>query len=315
VNLQVGVTYNVYISSSNPNRGSEDYDRVYYKMVAGNLPVNQHMAERNIQLNNNFLSNDGDNEGIRIDNSGNVGIGTGTPTARLNLSGGGIKLSSGLGNTSTRPTLNTTSIGNYEIRGVGGGTSQVDTQDDGFLRLSAGGGSNVNTQSSIDITGYSTVADMSNNIVMRTGGTERLRIDPGGNVNIIGKLNVSDPTGNVVTKVTGFVNAGTFLSLENLKVSLTISNSRGLSVAAVTGSFVCNIAGTYGVLGGGSGNSARLITYNTTPSGSPFNWNLGTEGDMATYIINDITNIKVYRVILMTGYSYNNNFISIERLL
>jgi hypothetical protein len=39
VNLQSGVTYNVYISSNNTNRGSEDYDRVYYKQVAGNLPV------------------------------------------------------------------------------------------------------------------------------------------------------------------------------------------------------------------------------------------------------------------------------------
>jgi hypothetical protein len=87
VNLQSGVTYNVYISSSNPNRGSEDYDRVYYKMVAGNLPVNQHMAVQNVQLNNNFLSNDGDNEGIRIDNSGNVGIGTNSPTSKLDVTG------------------------------------------------------------------------------------------------------------------------------------------------------------------------------------------------------------------------------------
>lgn len=78
VNLQSGITYNVYVNSTG-SRDSGDSDRVYYKLVAGNLPVNQHMAERNIQLNNNYLSNDGGNEGIRIDNSGNVGIGTATP--------------------------------------------------------------------------------------------------------------------------------------------------------------------------------------------------------------------------------------------
>jgi hypothetical protein len=79
VNLQAGTTYNVYVTGG--SRNNNDYDRVYMKMVAGNLPLNQHIAERNIQLNNNFLSNDGDNEGIRIDNSGNVGIGTNSPNA------------------------------------------------------------------------------------------------------------------------------------------------------------------------------------------------------------------------------------------
>jgi hypothetical protein len=62
-------------------RNTNDWDKIFYKQVAGNLPVNQHMAVQNIQLNNNFLSNDGDNEGIRIDNSGNVGIGTASPNA------------------------------------------------------------------------------------------------------------------------------------------------------------------------------------------------------------------------------------------
>jgi hypothetical protein len=81
--------------------------------------------------------------------------------------------------------VNTSTIGNYEIRGVGGGTSQNDGQDDGFLRLSAGGGTNAAQQSSIDLSGYSnTVADMNNNIVMRTAGVERLRINNAGNIGI-----------------------------------------------------------------------------------------------------------------------------------
>ena len=39
----------------------------------------------NIQLNGNYLSNDGDNEGIVIDSSGNVGIGTNTPGGKLDI--------------------------------------------------------------------------------------------------------------------------------------------------------------------------------------------------------------------------------------
>ncbi len=119
-------------------------------------------------------------------NGGNVGIGTTNPTAKLNIVGGGIKIHNGFSNTTARPSLTNTSIGNYEIRGVGsaGGTTPNDAQDDGFLRLSAGGGTNNNTQASIDISGYSTVADMNSNIVFRTAGTERLRMDSNGNIGV-----------------------------------------------------------------------------------------------------------------------------------
>jgi hypothetical protein len=41
VNLQAGTNYNVIVLSTG-TRNSGDYDRVYYKMVAGNLPINQY---------------------------------------------------------------------------------------------------------------------------------------------------------------------------------------------------------------------------------------------------------------------------------
>jgi hypothetical protein len=254
--------------------------------------------------------------GNNVNNTlGNVGIGTSSPTSKLNIAGGGVKVASGLGNASTRPALNTTSIGNYEIRGVGGGASQIDAQDDGFLRLSAGGGSNVITQSSIDISGYSTVPDMSNNIVMRTGGSERLRIDPSGNVNITGKLNIGDPTGNVSTKLTGRVTAGTFLTFDNLKFSVTTYEPRGLSIATVSGTVNLYVEGRYnnGAINGTRTGSA--IAYNTTPSGSPFGWSFLASGDTIVYHLTDADNSRMYRVTLIIMPSYINNFISIERLI
>jgi hypothetical protein len=136
---------------------------------------------------------------------GNVGIGTSSPTAKLNLVGGGIRIADGFNNATTRPTLTTGSIGAFEIRGVGAGgsgTAQNDGADDGFLRLSAGGGTNVNTQASIDLSGFSTVGEMNSNIVMRTNGTERIRVDGNGLTTISGSIS----GGNVATsKISGFV--------------------------------------------------------------------------------------------------------------
>jgi hypothetical protein len=247
--------------------------------------------------------------------TGNVGIGTTTPTAKLNIAGGGVKIASGLGNTATRPSLNTASIGNYEIRGVGGGSPQIDGQDDGFLRLSAGGGSNTNTQSSIDISGYSTVGDMSNTIVMRTGGTERLRIDPSGNVTITGKLNVGDPTGNVSTKLVGRVTAGTFLTFENLKFSVTTSGQRGLSIATVSGTVNLYVEGKYNNGNAYGSRTDTAVSYTTTPSGSPFGWGFLSAGDTIIYHLTDADNSRMYRVTLIIMPSYINNFIAVERLL
>jgi hypothetical protein len=279
--------------------------------------LGNHTASVNIILNGNFISNDGGNEGIRVDNDGNVGIGTNTPTAKLNIAGGGIRIASGLGNTSIRPSVNTSTIGNYEIRGVGGGSPQNDGQDDGFLRISAGGGTNAIQQSSIDLSGYSaTVPDMNSNIVMRTAGTERVRIDNSGSVNITGKINLTDPSGNVSTKAAAFVDAGTFVTLDNLKATVTTSGARGLGLATVSGTISLYVQGVYTNQSGAANTSFTDVpfTYSTNVSGSLFGWSFGL-GNTIIYHLTDATNSRLYRVTLIIMPSYLKNFISIERLL
>ena len=288
---------------------------------AGTMPVSKGGTGNSSYTNGSLIFSDGtnlsqNNGNLFWDNTnGRLGLGINSPSARLNIAGGGIKLSSGLGNSTTRPNLTTTSIGNYEIRGVGGGSPQIDAQDDGFLRLSAGGGTSVNTQSSIDLSGYSTVSDMSSNIVMRTGGTERLRVDASGNVNITGKLNIGDPTGNVSTKLVGRVTAGTFLSFENLRFSVTTAEPRGLSIATGSGSVNLYVEGTYNNGGVYGSRTASAVTYSTNASGSLFGWGFNSAGDTIIYHLTDADNSRLYRVTLIIMPSYINNFISIERLL
>ncbi len=120
--------------------------------------------------------------------------------------------------------------------------------------------------------------------------------------------------GELLWKVSGMVGVGTFVTLDNLKCTVTASGSRGLSIGAVSTSFEADVSGWYTVPGGSGGGSANNITYTTTAAGSAFGWNFGAHGDMVQVNIRDKTNSRFYRVTMMIGASYLSNFISIERL-
>ena len=77
-----GVTFNQYTLPLTDGTGNQilttdGFGNVSWAAIPGSSADNMgnHTAAQNLQLNNQWLSNDGDNEGIAIDNSGKIGLG------------------------------------------------------------------------------------------------------------------------------------------------------------------------------------------------------------------------------------------------
>lgn len=116
-------------------------------------------------------------------------------------------------------------------------------------------------------------------------------------------------------RVSGIVNAGTFVIMDNIKATVPTSGDRGLSLATVTGSFSCFIGGNYSLTTNATGGDATALSVTASASASVFNWNFTGAGDISYYIITDTTNSRAYRITLQIGGGYNNNLICIERLV
>jgi len=261
---------------------------------------------------------------------GNLAIGTTTAGKTVKIFAGGANASSiiaTVSNTGVAVNGNVTAnnfSGNISITGNVTGTSPNVTLvagsyswtfDSGTLTLPTGPNGNEGGEIAFTQAANSTLAG---NTVVLDQYVDRIRFfEGGGNARgvYIDMTQAADGVGTLLNnRVSGLVNAGTFVTMDLLKATVTSSGNRGLSLAATTGSFNINISGTYGGVGGSSG-SAGTGTIDTTPSSSQFGWNFASQAEGSTYIITDTTNNRAYRITLQIGASYNNNLISIERLV
>ena len=194
-------------------------------------------------------------------NTGNVGIGTGISQANAKLDvNGSVGINGGLTNGGARPSVNSGILSNGEIRSY---SNNGAVSDDGFLRLSAGGGSSSIQKSYIDLSGYSTIPDMDKNIVFGTSGVERVRILSNGNVGIgtsspSHKLSIYTPIAyNAASIITAI---STVMSKSNV---VTQSLGLGFGSFSASGGSTTNLGGWIQAMGSQSGN----YTLSLNPSG------------------------------------------------
>jgi hypothetical protein len=232
--------------------------------------------------------------------SGNVTVGN-----LLLASGGEITTAAGTGNV---------------VIEANDGTPRTYTfGSDGTLTLPRGGGLGGGDEGAEIAFTTATTSTLAGNTVIVDQYVNRLRFFESGGGTRGAYIDLTYGANNAGTllnnRVSGFVNAGANVIMDSLKATVTTSDERGLSLAATTGSFTARVAGTYANTAGTGGSMTNSISITTSPSASLFGWNFVIAGDMATYIITDITNDRAYRVTMQIGNGFDNNMISIERLV
>jgi hypothetical protein len=157
-----------------------------------------------------MLFNTGGSERLRIDTSGNVGIGTSSPSVKLQVVG-------------------KTSLGNQNITGADAGLDFVDTATTGGNSIrwldSSGYVANITQYS----TGHATLANVmtinnSGGYRWSTGGSERMRIESGGNVGI-NTTSPNFPNVDRVLSVNGSATSALGLKVADVGAGSLISGS------------------------------------------------------------------------------------------
>ena len=188
----------------------------------------------------------------------------------------------------------------------------------GVLTLPAGGG---NEGAEIDFT-KSANSTLSGNSVVIDQYVDRIRFfESGGNVRgaYIDLTQAATGVGTLLNnRAGGIVNAGVDVTLGNLKARIPTSGNRSIQVSTVTGTYSVYGSAQYtagGTIGGTNIVSGFAVSVTTTPAYLAAANNFATAGDAGQWIIMDTSAGLSWRISFIIGASFNNNMITIERLV
>jgi hypothetical protein len=123
--------------------------------------------------------------------------------------------------------------------------------------------------------------------------------------------------GELMWKASGMVNAGVDVTLGNLRARIPTSGNRSLQVSTVSGTYTVYGSDVYysNGVGGATIDGATPLSVTTTPAYLRAANNFNGAGQTDTWTIMDTGAGLAWRITCIIGMSYNNNMISIERLV
>jgi len=153
---------------------------------------------------------------------------------------------------------------------------------------------------------------LSGSLTQLSDGTSYLKA--GNNITVTTGSNGSITIGT--NSASGFVNAGSDVTLGNLKARMSTSGNRSLQLSTVSGTYSVYGSGVYSYngTGGATISQASPVSITTTPTYIQAGHNFETSGATDTWLLMDTSNLIAWKITLIVGASYNNNFISIEKL-
>jgi|UPI000481BDE7 hypothetical protein len=289
---------------------------------SGTVPVSKGGTGNSSYTTGSLLFSDGttiaqNNSKLFWDTTNNrLGVGTNSPTVPLEVNGAVNANTLSLSNTTSSPSI---TLKNGDAAGAFNDNAQIKMGWAGSPDGSSQYAQHIHTRHNAGPTGNAIDFYLSNgtaNNTITSGSTRAMSITSPGNIDIPGKITLADPSGNVTVKGAGFVNSGVAVTLGDIQVIMATGSPRSLQIRTTGSSFTSMISAysTYG------GSQFTYFSGNTQTINGSYNyigtsWGFGRDGDVAYYFVRDTSNSRFWRITLMVGGGYENNFISIERML